>query len=93
MASRAIPNSRITPSRHDLGYKYPRLHGTGKDVLRIHSSPNHFVDIDLGPGVRTVASIATQGWRDFWVESYSVTFSKEGTEYFKYKEDGAVKVT
>ena len=93
MASGTIKDSRITPSRYDWGHKYPRLHGTGRNVLRLTCGPNHFVNIDLGPGVKTVASIATQGWRYYWVETYSVAFSKEGTEYFKYREDGTVKVT
>lgn len=91
MASGKIPNDRIRPSHYEWSKRYPRLNDKYFGY-RSKATPREFVNVDLGPGLKTVTAFATQGFLGMWVESFRVSFSKEGAEWFQYMEDGDVKV-
>lgn len=55
---------------------------------------NQWLQVDFGRNVK-VTKFATQGRQDYkeWVESYTIAYSVEGTDFFQaYQENGVDKV-
>ena len=94
-----IPDDRITASSlHDSRFHpyYGRLNGRrglrGAWCTKTTDDRTDYLQVDMG-AVRTVCAVATQGATGgFWVTSFKLKLSLDGTTFNHYMEDNAVKV-
>ncbi|XP_068726460.1 uncharacterized protein, partial [Montipora capricornis] len=101
VADRRIPNPLMTASSYHSFYCGPwnaRLHQ--RRVSRLGGSwcartnnQRQWLQIDF-EALASITGVATQGRYDAdqWVKSYKITFSKDGSNYYYYKERGVVKL-
>ncbi|XP_032240781.2 uncharacterized protein LOC5515249 isoform X2 [Nematostella vectensis] len=85
-----IPNANFH-SRSGTGYSGRLNHADG---LRPDATHLETFQIDLGPEVQTVTAVATQGakTKDEWTKNYTLSYTLDGTVWYKYKELGEVKI-
>ena len=98
MENGKIPASAITASssyNSNLGPNLARLNSPSAWAVGYQPSP-HWLQVDLGR-VMAVKKIATQGRpvasHRQWVTTYKISSSVDGTDWVKYTEDNAVKVS
>ncbi|XP_048577892.1 uncharacterized protein LOC5504709 isoform X2 [Nematostella vectensis] len=86
-----IPNSNMHSRSISSNPAYGRLNNNNA----FRPSPTHLetFQVDLGPGVQTVTAVATQGspTTDEWTKSFTLSYTRDGTEWYTYKENGKVK--
>ena len=97
MENGKIPASAITASSsYDSGLvlTFARLNAPSVWAVRHTATRPHWLQVDFG-GIVAVKIVATQGRRlvDQWVTSYCISSSVHGTEWVKYMESNAVKVS
>ena len=102
MTSGKIPDDAITASSYYSSDYKPsdgRLKRVGSYNCSWTSTKagkiGSWLQVDLGQ-LTTVTGIATQGTcrdQDFWVKSYSVSYSNESNSWTPYEESGNVKVS
>lgn len=72
--------------------KYARLnHARG---LTAPATNVEFLEVNVGESLKIVTAVATQGHgsRSQWVKAYTLSYSEDGAEWFKYTEHGEQKV-
>ena len=94
-----IPDDRITASTfHDSRYQpyYGRLNGRrgviGAWCTKTTDDRTDYLQVDMG-AVRSVCAEATQGATgSYWITSFKLKLSLDGTTFNYYMEDNVVKV-
>lgn len=90
-----IPNYSLlatTPS-----YEASRTRLTIKqDYFLLRPQVDEYVQVDLGPGGKTLTAVTIKGRfsgsnRD-WISKFVLNYSRDGSEFSSYMENGAVKV-
>lgn len=90
-----IPNYSLlatTPS-----YDASRIRLTIKqDYFLLQPQVDEYVQVDLGPGGKTLTAVTIKGRfsgsnRD-WITKFVLNYSRDGSEFSSYTENGAVKV-
>ena len=97
MENGKIPASAITASssfNSRFGPNFARLNSPSAWAIRHLAFLPHWLQVDFG-GIVAVKMVATQGRRlaNQWVTSYCISSSVHGTEWVKYMESNAVKVS
>ena len=93
-----IPDAQITASSNYASY-YPhkgRLNGDSGWCQRPFEIPDNYIQVDMGAR-RAVCGVATQGTaqgkvQGSFIESYTLSFSTDGTSWTTYKEENVEKV-
>ena len=81
-----ISDSRITASTtqsEEYSTRNARLNGPSSWTAR-HNDPNQWIKVDLDSD-KTITAIATQGRRDDWVKTFTVSYSSDG-QRFEFKK-------
>ena len=93
-----IPDDRITASTFNgnLQPYYGRLNGQrgslGAWCTQTRDDRTDYLQVDMG-AVRSVCAVATQGATiSYWITSFKLRLSLDGTTFNYYMEDNAVKV-
>ena len=93
-----IPDDRITASSFANTIHYPYYgrmgdsRGGGYGWCAATTSGNDYLQVDLGHE-RRLCAVETQGSKNsHWVKSYKLSFSKDGANWSKYKEQNSEKV-
>ena len=93
-----IPDAQITASSNYASF-YPhkgRLNGDSAWCQRPSKIPDSHIQVDMGAR-RAVCGVATQGTaqgkaQGLFIESYTLSFSTDGTSWTTYKEENVEKV-
>ena len=93
-----IPDAQITASSNYASF-YPhkgRLNGDSGWCQRPFEIPDNYIQVDMGAR-RAVCGVATQGTaqgkvQGSFIESYTLSFSTDGTSRTTYKEGNVAKV-
>ena len=93
-----IPDAQITASsNYDSFYPHKgRLNGDSAWCQRPSKIPDSYIQVDMGAR-RAVCGVATQGTaqgkvQGSFIESYTLSFSTDGTSWTTYKEENVEKV-
>ena len=93
-----IPDAQITASsNYDSFYPHKgRLNGDSAWCQRPSKIPDSYIQVDMGAR-RAVCGVATQGTaqgkaQGSFIESYTLSFSTDGTSWTTYKEGNVEKV-
>ena len=93
-----IPDAQITASSNYPSF-YPhkgRLNGDSGWCQRPFEIPDNYIQVDMGAR-RAVCGVATKGTaqgkvQGSFIESYTLSFSTDGTSWTTYKEENVEKV-
>ena len=93
-----IPDAQITASsNYDSFYPHKgRLNGDSAWCKQPSKIPDSYIQVDMGAR-RAVCGVATQGTaqgkaQGSFIESYTLSFSTDGTSWTTYKEGNVAKV-
>ncbi|KAL9983324.1 hypothetical protein ACROYT_G005476 [Oculina patagonica] len=93
MENHEIPDHALLATSSYFDPKGMRLHKT--EAFLLPAQVNEFVQVDLGPGGKTVTAVTIEGRfttsnRD-WITKFVLNYSRDGCEFSSYMENGAVK--
>lgn len=92
MENYEIPDHALLSTKTDWGYADDiRLNGPKEHFLP--SRQDEYVQVDLGPGGKTVTAVVLQGYptKD-WITKFVFNHSRDGSEFLSYEENGVAKV-
>lgn len=95
MENYRIPNHSLRVSEiFSSGAEKVRLNG--KDNFILLPRKDEYVQVDLGPGGKTITGLVLQGYftksNQDWIRKFVVNYSRDGIEFFSYMENGNPKV-
>lgn len=89
-----IPNYALLATTPSYDAIQTRLNKPGYFLLQ--PQVDEYVQVDLGPGGKTLTAVTTQGRfttsNKDWFSKFVLNYSRDGSEFSSYMENGVVKV-
>ena len=67
------------------------------DIFLLEPQVDEYVQVDLGPGGKTLTAVTIKGRSSSsnkdWITKFVLNYSRDGSEFLSYMENGVVKVS
>lgn len=86
-----IPNYALLTTTPNYDAIRTRLNK--RDTFLLQPQVDEHVQVDLGLGGKTLTAVTIKGRNQDWITKFVLNYSRDGSEFLSYMENGVVKVS